>query len=222
MRLSQLLLTLTLLSLTTCSVPLDKRHLLVLGDSNGERQGWVYQFQELRGGGPLVNTSISGNTIGYSYGADTRLNSLENLTNYLRLGYAEMGQIDEILIGLGTNDCKTRFAKNEPDAAANLDTLLNRTARFFADRGQDMPRIVLLTPPPIATDNELIDEFQGARACVTALSERIRGIGAERGYCVVDLQAEPGVAVLEQSADGIHFNERGYRMLGRAVLEQCY
>ncbi len=220
MRLLSLLLL--LFFLTSCSTPLAKKHLLVIGDSNGANQGWVYQLQELRGGGPLVNTSLGGNTIGYDGMGELRRNTLENLTSYLRKGYAEMGQIDEILICLGTNDCKAEYSERRAEAYEHLTTLLTRTRAFFEDRGQEVPRIVLLTPPAAGDNSQVSEEFQGVSACLTDLSERIRAAAAAEGICLVDLQQNPGKKVLQYSKDGIHFNAEGYRLLAKAVVEGCY
>ncbi len=212
-----------MLLLAGCSVPFKKRNVLVIGDSNGAAgRGWVYQLQQLRGNGPLVNTALSGNTIGFTDDGNVERNTLENLTSYLRRGYAEMGGIDDILIGLGTNDCKQKFSDRHGEIPANLDTLLNRTQRFFAERGQDMPRIVLLTPPPVAEDAVVSAEFRGARACTEELSAALRRTATLRGYCLVDWQERPGDEILEQSDDGIHFNERGYEILARQVVRSCY
>lgn len=217
------LLFATVAMLLGCTQPLKKRSILVIGDSNGAaREGWVVQLQNIRGGGPLVNTSLSGNTFGFTDDGDMGRNTLENLSPYLRRGYAEMGQIDEIIIGLGTNDCKGKFADRHGEIAGNLETLLTRTAAFFSERGQDMPRVILLTPPPIATDDKLNAQFQGAKACAGAVSEDIRRIANREGFCVADLQLKPGDAVLTHSSDGIHFDAAGYRMLAEAVVKQCY
>ncbi|MBB4079322.1 lysophospholipase L1-like esterase [Lewinella aquimaris] len=206
-----------------CAVPLKKRSLLVIGDSNGAAdRGWVFQLQQLRGGGPLVNTSLSGNTIGFSDNGQMDRNTLENLTPYLRRGYAEMGEIDEILIALGTNDCKDKFSDRQEEIGENLKTLLSRTRAFFEERGQDMPRIVLLTPPPTGDDDRVGDEFRGVKRCTAELSELIRGIAIDEGYCLVDLQRQPGDAVLVHSDDGIHFDGQGYRMLAKNIVSSCY
>jgi lysophospholipase L1-like esterase len=220
----RLFLAVFLLSiLTTCALPLKKRNLLVIGDSNGAaEQGWVVQLQQIRGGGPLVNTSLSGNTLGFTDAGRMERNTLENLTPYLRRGYAEMGGIDEILIGLGTNDCKVKFADRHDEIIVNLDTLLSRTQAFFDSRGQELPRIVLLTPPPVGPREQLNEEFQEARACTAAYSAELRRLAAARGYCLVDWQEQPGDRVLVHSRDGIHFNAEGYRMLAREVVAQCY
>lgn len=218
-----LLLIVCAVALAGCTQALRKRSILVIGDSNGAaRDGWVTQLQAIRGGGPLVNTSLSGNTLGFTDGGDINRNTLENLTPYLRRGYAEMGQIDEIIIGLGTNDCKRRFSDRHGEIAANLEILLTRTKAFFSERGQALPRVVLLTPPPIAKDDKLNDQFQGAKGCAAALSLEIRAIASREGYCIADLQVKPGDEVLSRSKDGIHFDEAGYKLLARALISSCY
>jgi lysophospholipase L1-like esterase len=207
----------------TCAVPLRKKNLLVIGDSNGAvPEGWVFQLQQIRNGGPLVNTSRSGNTIGFTDNGNRERNTLENLTPYLRRGYAEMGGIDEILIGLGTNDCKLKFTDRHSEIITNLDTLLSRTATFFASRGQEMPRIVLITPPPVAGNDAVSEEFRGAGGCTAEYSAELRRLAANRGYCLVDWREQPGDRILTLSRDGIHFSEEGYRILAREVVDQCY
>jgi lysophospholipase L1-like esterase len=222
MRLLTILTTLSFLFMTACTPALKERNILVIGDSNGANQGWVYQLQELRGGGPLVNTSIGGNTIGFDGMGEMRRNTLENLTSYLRKGYAEMGDIDEILICLGTNDCKAEYANRRTAPAIHLNTLLTRTREFFDERGQDVPRIVLMTPPVAGTDKVLSEEFQGAGACLVSLSADIRAIARREGLCYVDFQDKPGQAILEFSDDGIHFNPEGYKLLAAEVVKACF
>lgn len=206
--------------LVSCTTGFQKRNILVFGDSNGEREGWVFHLQKIRGGGPLVNTSLSGNTYGFNYDGQRDRNTLENLTTYLRKGYAEMGGIDEVLIALGTNDCKARFRDNHDEIARNMMALIDRTRAFFTDRGQDVPRFVLLTPPPM--DDGRLEEFAGGESCIAALSAAIRTYAAEQNICLVDLQREPGQAILEHSNDGIHFNATGYAQWAKAIVAECY
>ncbi|MFT5016470.1 MAG: lysophospholipase L1-like esterase [Neolewinella sp.] len=216
------LILLSFFILTACSPSLSKRNILVIGDSNGAGKGWVYQLQEVRGGGPLVNTSIGGNTFGFNGMGELRRNTLENLTPYLRKGYAEMGSIDEILISLGTNDCKAEYADRRNEPAEHLATLLTRTRAFFSERGQDVPRIVLITPAAAGENAAVSDEFQGVKACLKDLSDQIRAVAAAEGLCLVDFQQKPGDQLLKFSKDGIHFDERGYKLLAEAVVSGCY
>lgn len=223
MKFSVYLLLLSLfLFVGSCNPPLNKRHLLVLGDSNGANQGWVYHLQNLRKGGPLVNTSLSGNTVGFSYdGTALSKNTLENLNIYLRKGYAEMGTIDEVLIALGTNDCKAVFADRHAEIAGNMETVLDRANNFFSERGQEPPRFVLISPPPV-DDSAHTGDFNNATECTRKVTEAYRQIATDRGICFVDLQANPGTSVLKHSKDGIHFNAEGYRIISSAILEACY
>ncbi|PPK88522.1 lysophospholipase L1-like esterase [Neolewinella xylanilytica] len=209
--------------LAGCQPPLAKRNILVIGDSNAAAaDGWVFQLQRMRNRGPLVNTALSGNTFGFTDNGNRDRNTLENLTVYLRRGYAEMGGIDEILIGLGTNDCKDQFSDREAEVVTNLEEVLTRIRRFFDERGQDFPRIVLLTPPPVAGNEVVSAEFQGARDCTAALSGTLRTIATREGFCLVDWQERPGDEILVHSEDGIHFNREGYQLLARQVVRSCY
>jgi lysophospholipase L1-like esterase len=219
---SRFLTLLVLFSLTACSTPLRKKHLLVIGDSNAVGKGWVDQMQQLRGGGPLVNTALSGNTIGFNYGSDLSMNALENLTSYLRKGYAEMGKIDEVIIALGTNDCKARFDGQHGNIITNLTTLTKRTRDFFASRGQEIPRIILVSPPPLAGDDAVIEEFKGGAACVAVLTGDVKALAEREGFCFVNLLEQPGPSLLSNSNDGIHFDLAGDKRIAKAVLQACY
>ncbi|MEL7161984.1 MAG: GDSL-type esterase/lipase family protein, partial [Bacteroidota bacterium] len=181
----------------------------------------VYHLQEARGGGPLVNTALSGNTIGFNYGGDLSKNTLENLTGYLRTGYAELGEIDDVLISLGTNDCKGEFAERHDEIAGMLRQLVDRTQAFFTERGQDVPRIVLITPPPLDGSKSNAN-FSAATPCVEAVAGAYRDLAAEKGLCLVDLHKNPGTGVLTYSKDGVHFSKEGYAEMAAAILETCY
>jgi lysophospholipase L1-like esterase len=214
--------TLLLSIFFSCNPPLNKRSILVIGDSLGAGQGWVYHLQKIRGDGPLVNTALSGNTFGFNGMGELRRNTLENYTAYLRKGYAEMGEIDDVLISLGTNDCKAEYAERREEAYENIAKLLTRTRAFFEERGQDVPNIVLITPPAAGSDEVVNEEFQGVAPCVKDLAAFILDLGKREGLCVVDLQRKPGKAILEHSRDGIHFNAEGYAMIAKAIVEACF
>ncbi len=220
---TSLLLLSLLLGLSSCQTPLAKRNILIIGDSNGEdAKGWVFQFQQLRKGGPVVNTAVGGNTIGFDGMGSARLNTIQQLTSYLRRGYAEMGGIDEIIIGLGTNDCKQQYRGLDAERHVNYRRLLKEITDFFEERGQDIPRIVLLSPPPAGEDGVLSEEFQGAAACVAELTIFLQELAESAGYCYVNLLEKPGSKLLEHSPDGIHFQASGHELIARQLLKKCY
>lgn len=211
------------LTLTACTTGLKKRNILVIGDSNGSvANGWVYQFQRLRKGGPIVNTSASGNTVGFDGMGTSKLNTLDQLVVYLRKGYAELGSIDEIIIALGTNDCKYEYRDATADRHVNYRKLLEETKKFFTERGQEIPRIVILSPPPAAVDAVVNAEFKGASSCVEELAGFLAELALEGGYCYSNLLLKPGQQLLSNSPDGIHFDAIGYEKIARQLLEDCY
>ncbi len=221
--LPQFILLLSLLfCLTACPKSLGKKRILIIGDSNAAGQGWAFQFQQIRNGGPLVNTAAGGNTIGFDGMDDPKLNTLNQLVVHLRRGYAEMGGMDEIIIGLGTNDCKQIYERATAERHVNYRKLINDITAFFAERGQELPRIVLVSPPPIASDDDVIDEFNGAAACVAEMGAFLRKLALEKGFCYVDLLENPGSSLLDNSTDGIHFNALGYEIIAQQIVNSCY
>lgn len=211
------------LLLTQCQTALKKRNILVIGDSNGaDAKGWVFQFQQLRKGGPVVNTAIGGNTVGFDGMGSNKLNTIEQLSTYLRRAYAEMGGIDEVIIGLGTNDCKQQYIGLDAERHVNYRRLLDELILFFQDRGQEVPRIVLLSPPA-AGDNKIVsEEFQGVASCVAEMAIFLQELAETKGYCYVNLLEKPGASLLQHSSDGIHFNATGHELIARQLLKKCY
>lgn len=195
----------------------------MIGDSNGAAEkGWVFQFQQLRKGGPLVNTSVSGNTVGFDGMGSSNLNSLDQLVVYLRRGYAELGAIDEIIIALGTNDCKSEYRDATANRHVNFRKLLDETRNFFKDRGQDIPRIVIMSPPPIAADLPANSEFKNGATCVEELAIFLGDLAAEYGYCYTNLISRRGTELLKNSKDGVHFDAIGYEKIARQLITECY
>ncbi|MEM9836627.1 MAG: SGNH/GDSL hydrolase family protein [Bacteroidota bacterium] len=211
------------LLVAACTTSFQKRKILVIGDSNGAAaKGWVFQFQQIRKGGPLVNTAVGGNTIGFDGMQQSRLNTLNQLVVYLRQGYAEMGAVEEVIIALGTNDCKYEYRDATANRHKNYRDLLNEIKQFFTERGQALPRIVLLSPPPVGPNDQVSDEFRDAAVCVAEMAEFIGGIAAKEGYCYANLLVEPGESLLANSTDGVHFDALGYEKIARKLIQDCY
>lgn len=169
----------------------------------------------------MVNTSISGNTIGFDGQGKKRLNSVDQLTVYLRRGFAEMGGVDEIIIALGTNDCKAEYRPNTEEREKYYVTLLDNIERFFKERGQEIPRIVLLSPPPMGPEDRLSTTFKGGSECVASFTEYLGELAARRGLCFSDL-SKTQRDLLQYSEDGVHFDVTGYELIARKLIQDCY
>ena len=60
------------------------RCILTIGDSNGASgEGWVTQLARLRKDDQIINTCISGNTIGFDNLGSESLNTLKNIGTYI-------------------------------------------------------------------------------------------------------------------------------------------
>jgi lysophospholipase L1-like esterase len=85
--------------------------ILTIGDSNGAFEGsWVEKLKQAHDGYLIYNTSVSGNTIGFNNNNKTSLNTLLNVDRYLDEADDYLDGLDDIIIMLGTNDCKAVFA----------------------------------------------------------------------------------------------------------------
>lgn len=208
--------------LVGCTPSLSKKHVLVIGDDYAaDKSGWVYSFQNIRKGGPLVNLAVAGSTVGFPRPRQRSLNTLNNLVPYLREGFAEMGAIDEVIIQLGTNDCRTVYQARNDERDANFKKLVDEVRSFFVDRGQEVPRIVLLTPPPLADDGRLGSDFENSSSCIQELSDTLQRLADREGICFVDLRRVAELTTYQNEA-GIGYQARGAELMARAVLKYCF
>ena len=59
--------------------------------------------------------------------------------------------IDVLVIMLGTNDLKTRFAVGPAEIATSAERLVSAGRAFCTATGRPVPRILLIAPAPVAT-----------------------------------------------------------------------
>lgn len=190
----------------------DQAVILCLGDSNGA--GWVPALE------PLVTTEVvgchrSGMTIGFDNLGTPDLNMLASIEAFLAEKITVPGKpVREILILLGTNDCKAVFADRQGEVIPNLDRL-TAYLRRYPWPGGSLPSITLLTPTPYgssgADDTQAFDgKYAGAAKRVLALLPQIRALGEQINAPVVDLHT-PLISQIEAlTTDGIHFTPEGY------------
>lgn len=200
-------------------LPLQGRRILAIGDSNGALEtGWVNQLRSLTFPDHIFNTCVSGNTIGFNNLGRSSLNTLANADQYLLEAGQTMGGIDEILIMLGTNDCKAVFDDSLALVPQNLDRLI-RQVKAHAVYQRDRPKIYVISPPPYAPDSELIPKYHGGAADIAWLFPRFREV-AERNDCIfIDTYTSLQPKWSEWSEDGIHLLPAGQRWIAARVLE---
>jgi hypothetical protein len=208
--------------LVGCTPGVSKLHILVIGDDYAaDKSGWVYYFQQLRSGGPIVNLAVKGSTIGFPSPKRPELNTLNNLVPYLRKGFAEMGAIDEVIIQLGTNDCRTNYQALNVERDVNLREVIDGIAAFFVERGQEVPRILLVSPPPLADNDQQGDAFENSGSCIAELSNSLRRLADREGLCYVDLGRVKELGSY-QNKNGITYQSRGAELMAKAILDYCF
>lgn len=211
-----------ILCLTGCNPPLNKRHVLIIGDDYAVGKGsWVEAFQRLRKGGPLLNTAVTGATTAFPSPLEPALNTSDQLVPNLRRGFAEMGAIDEIIVQLGLNDCQSKYQAGNIEQAVSFRKLIDEIKVFFDARGQDAPRIVLVTPPPLADDGQIVEKFKGGASCIAEITENVRDFAAKEGLCFVDLSKNTQLPSFRAS-DGYSYSPKGLELMAIDIMQGCY
>lgn len=192
--------------------------ILAIGDSNGAMDnGWVDQLRLLRNADRVINTCISGNTIGFDNNGQAKLNTLKNIETYLR--QAE-GPLDAVVVMLGTNDCKAEFDGRFNEISENLDQLIEKIkGEVRRNPGLGTPKICIVSPPPYGADAGLAAKYQGGAARVEKLSEQFGKIAAKKGVPYLDTysQLKPVFSYLTQ--DGVHLLPAGQVLLA-SILDE--
>ncbi len=192
------------------------RQILAIGDSNGAAHGgWVDQLQKLRPQDVLINTCVSGNTIGFDNLDKEALNTLKNLDRYLA---QPKGTTDAIVIMLGTNDCKAVFNDRSKEIPANLEKLiLQIKARIAASPASGKPEIFIVSPPPFANDEKLEPKYHGGAARVAKLTEEFQKTAKKTQVNFINAHPVLNAVFPYISADGVHLSSEGQVILARII-----
>jgi lysophospholipase L1-like esterase len=198
---------------------IPSRNLLAIGDSNGAAaHGWVNQLRDLCFSDLIVNTAVSGNTIGFDNLDREQLNTLRNIDAYIERGVDEMGRIDAIVISLGTNDCKAVFADQLPEVPRNLDRLLTaiKENAHFTDQ---FPRVYVVSPPPYGPEEKLIEKYRGAGERLARLAPELEKITRRHGFVFINTYQKLLPIIDYLSVDGVHLTVEGQKLTALMIEE---
>jgi len=123
--------------------------------------------------------------------------------------------LDVVLISLGTNDLKPRFAVTPTDIALSLDKLVAVIRASNAGPMGRAPQVLLVCPPPIEEVGCLAGIFAGGAAKSRLLAGEVAQVAARAGVALVEAQAHVAVSV----TDGIHYDAAAHAPLGLALAE---
>jgi lysophospholipase L1-like esterase len=193
--------------------------ILALGDSNGELpDGWVNQLKKIRPNDSIYNISISGNTIGFNNQGYRTLNTLANIDSHMEKAYGNLGNINEIIIMLGTNDCKSVFKDSLSIVPENMRKIIMRI-RLYAKLHKDIPYIYIVSPPPFGPDEKLVEKYRGGGERVSWLNEQLRKIAKEENVDYINTFQILLPVIQYLSDDGVHLNAEGQMMIALIIQE---
>lgn len=123
--------------------------------------------------------------------------------------------VDIVVLMLGTNDLKMRFSLPALDIAHGAE-LLVRGVRGCED-GPDggVPKILLVSPPPILETGCLATMFAGGASKSSEFAALYAGVAAMHGAAFLDA----GAVIGSSPVDGIHYDETQHARLGAAMAE---
>ncbi|MBE7212977.1 MAG: hydrolase, partial [Gluconacetobacter diazotrophicus] len=133
---------------------------------------------------------------------------------YLRPCLESQLPVDLLVLMLGTNDLKARFALTPADIAAGVEVLLREVAACAAGPDGGMPDVLLMAPVPIEEVGFLGEIFAGGAAKSRELAERYAEVAVRSGARFLDA----GAGTAASPVDGIHYEADGHARLAAAVL----
>jgi len=121
--------------------------------------------------------------------------------------------VDLVIVMLGTNDLKARFAVPASDIAIGLERLVVEVKRSDAGPQGAPPQVLLVAPVPVEEIGFLGEMFAGGAAKSRALPACLRDVAERQSVPFLDLTGMAEVDPL----DGIHLSVGGQAAVGTAI-----
>jgi lysophospholipase L1-like esterase len=195
----------------------NSRKILTLGDSNGAAEnGWVNQLRWIRFNDVIYNESKSGRTIGFYNLGDTMLNALVNIEKFLTNAEKNLIRVDDIIIMLGTNDCKAIFDEQLTIVPKNLDSMIKKIKAhpfYLANK----PRIHIVSPPPYGSDKNMLEKYHGGAERIAYLFPRFKEIANKNNCNFIDVYSKLLLNWDYYAKDGIHPITEGQIIIANTI-----
>lgn len=209
---------------------MDRRRILCFGDSLTwgydpvkrtrfpEENRWTQVLQRQLGDAFLVvEEGQNGRTIATDDPAEGEKNGLR----YIGPCMESHAPFDMLILMLGSNDCKRKFAYSAMDIAGEMQIFLEKVQAYNRFHCKEAFKVLLVSPPPIGEaikESWLGDSFgyENARKVSLELPAWYKTL-AEMYGCDY-LNAAEYVQV--SAADGVHLDAEGQRKLGEVIAER--
>ncbi|MEM8971003.1 MAG: SGNH/GDSL hydrolase family protein [Pseudomonadota bacterium] len=140
--------------------------------------------------------------------------------SYLQAMMETHWPVDWVVIMLGTNDLKARFALQPMDIALGAATLVKAVKRVEYGRDGVAPRVCLVCPTPIKEAGCLAPIFLGGEAKSHQLWDSFQQASESLECELINI----GDYVQVSPIDGVHFEAKSQRTIGEVLaskLEEC-
>lgn len=128
--------------------------------------------------------------------------------------------LDVVVIMLGTNDLKARFAAQPLDIAGGVGQLIKIVKGSESGIAGGVPKVLVVCPPPLLADmgtgNDFAMMFAGGHEKSLNLLPYYRKVCEEHGVDLLDA----GAIIKSSAFDGLHLDPDAHATLGRAVAER--
>lgn len=132
---------------------------------------------------------------------------------YLPVAIETHQPLDLVIIKLGTNDLKTRFAMQPVDIGFGMGRLAAIVRRSSFGPGGSAPNVLLVSPAPLAKLSWFEEMFEGG----TQKSHHIAGEIALNAKAQGVHFFDAGSVIRSSDNDGIHLDADAHGTLGRAL-----
>jgi len=193
---------------------------VTIGDQNSTgNQSWVNKLREKIPDDKVLNFSVPGNTYGFNNQDNEKLNTVNNIDNYLDSALDSVGghKIDYLFIALGTNDCQSTYDGQLPMVPDHLRELIRKINAFPGFKSRP-PHIIVLSPVPFGPDSILPARYKGADERVKYLLPYFRDITHNSRCDFIDIYSRLKPDFNRFSPNGIHLNEKGQAFVADTVF----
>jgi lysophospholipase L1-like esterase len=200
--------------------------ILCYGDSNtwgydpvnrrrfGDRTRWTGVLQRLLGDSAVViEEGLNGRTTVWDDPVEGNKNGLSQLPTCL----SSHAPLDLVILMLGTNDLKRRFAVTAYEVMLGVQRLVETVRKHDYSPESNVPNVLVVAPASVGV---LFGDFLGlfgaeAAAKAADMPPQLRAM-ADRNQC---LFLDASCLVEPDPADGLHLSPAGHERLAEAVCE---
>ena len=123
--------------------------------------------------------------------------------------------VDLLIMMLGTNDLKARYALTPYDIAESIGHLIDIAKKSGSGAKGAPPRILIMAPPPLGKLTEYAETFSGGAEKSKKLAPYFKKVADGSGCMFFDASS----VIRTSRLDGLHIDPEDHKILGKAVAE---